>query len=422
MTPLWRHGPFGPISTRRAEKQAHPRDTRVGRTTHLPRRGALGAPVCSLVCEERRRAPRGQQGQALRRGRRDGVRQGDRRGVPTHRPRGAHPRVPSRQGAPPHPRGAPRAATSAREEALRDALPEYYAQAVRENDVDVIAAARDRHHRGPGGRPGRVRRRRRGPARRSTVAGLRRPAGRASRGPRPTDEEIDAQIDRLRSAVRRARAGRPSGASTATRHRSTSPARSDGEAARRVSRRGLPLRGRQRRHRARARRPPARREARRHPRVQRTAPRSRRGARSTSGCSSRRCKEHVLPELNDEWANEASEFETRRRAAGRPRRAACTIVRADAGADGAARAGRRGARPSWSTTSCPRRSSTTRCSSGCKTSPCASRPRASRSSSTSPRPAQSQDEFVDELREPPPSRRSRSTSRCGPSPTPRASR
>ncbi len=50
-----------------------------------------------------------------------------------------------------------------REEALREALPDYYAQAVVAHDVDVIAPARHRDHGRPGRGRGRVRCGRRDP-------------------------------------------------------------------------------------------------------------------------------------------------------------------------------------------------------------------------------------------------------------------
>ena len=94
-------------------------------------------------------------------------------------------------------------------------------------------------------------------------------------------------------------------------------------------------------------------------------------------------KEKVLPELTDEWATEASEFETLdelRDEPGRPH---------DPGAQGAGarwRCGRRSARrwPTLVTEDAPRgRWSPTRCRTASRTSPCGSRPRACASSSTS---------------------------------------
>ena len=65
--------------------------------------------------------------------------QGGRRRLPQDRPGGAPPGLPARQGAPQGARGPARPAAG-REQALQDALPEYYAAAVSEHDVDVIAA------------------------------------------------------------------------------------------------------------------------------------------------------------------------------------------------------------------------------------------------------------------------------------------
>ena len=83
----------------------------------------------------------------------------------------------------------------------------------------------------------------------------------------------------------------------------------------------------------------------------------------------------MLPELDDEFAAEASEFETLDELARRPRHPP------DPGRSGPRPrwpCARRSARPSpsWSTTSCPRRWSPTRCRSASRTWPCASRPRA----------------------------------------------
>ena len=69
-----------------------------------------------------------------------------------------------RRGACSRPASAPR---SARDQALQDSLPEYYAEAVVAENIDVDRAAGDRDHRGRGRRRRRVRRRRRGAARRS---------------------------------------------------------------------------------------------------------------------------------------------------------------------------------------------------------------------------------------------------------------
>jgi trigger factor len=86
---------------------------------------------------------------------------------------------------------------AAREEALREALPEYYAQAVRENDVDVIAPPEIDITAG----------REDGPISFDAVVEVRPRVSVAGYGglrvevprPRPSDEEIDAQVERMRA-------------------------------------------------------------------------------------------------------------------------------------------------------------------------------------------------------------------------------
>ena len=142
-----------------------------------------------------------------------------------------------------------------------------------------------------------------------SVGGLREPAGRdaRARGHRRGDRR---QIERLRDQFGELHGRRPAGASTATTSRSTSTA-SPRRADRGPHRRRLPLRGRQRHHRARARRGAARREGRRHPRVRRPSTRAttRRDAVHFRVLV-KEVKEKVLPEVTDEWASEASEFDT----------------------------------------------------------------------------------------------------------------
>jgi trigger factor len=85
----------------------------------------------------------------------------------------------------------------AREEALRESLPEYYAQAVRENDVDVIAPPEIDITAG----------REEGPVAFDAVVEVRPKVSVAGYGglrveipsPSPTDDEIDAQIERMRN-------------------------------------------------------------------------------------------------------------------------------------------------------------------------------------------------------------------------------
>ena len=94
---------------------------------------------------------RRQQGQALGRGRRAGVRDGARRRLPQDRPRGAHARLPPRQGAPQAARGPPRRGRGPRRGAARRhprLLRPGRARARRRRD----RRARDRHHRRRGGR------------------------------------------------------------------------------------------------------------------------------------------------------------------------------------------------------------------------------------------------------------------------------
>jgi trigger factor len=84
----------------------------------------------------------------------------------------------------------------AREQALRDALPEYYSQAVRDNDVDVIAAPEINITAGET----------EGPVAFDAVVEIRPQIMVPGYGglrvtlprPRATDDEIDAQIERLR--------------------------------------------------------------------------------------------------------------------------------------------------------------------------------------------------------------------------------
>ena len=182
-TPSWKGIAPGQVALRRGSR---PGCTGSGRP-----------PVHSPDCESHRRAPRGQQGQGHRRGRRGGVRAGGRCRVPEDRPRGPHPRVPARQGAPPaargplRPRGRPRAGAARRA-----------ARVLRRGRARARGRrhrpARDRHHRGRGGRA----RSRSTPSSRSgpVVAArrLRRPARRDPRAA-AADEEVDAQIDWLRS-------------------------------------------------------------------------------------------------------------------------------------------------------------------------------------------------------------------------------
>ena len=362
MTPLWRHGPFGPISVRRAREAGAAARGTCGSYDPFGQAGrSRRAPVCSLVCEERRRAPRGQQGQAFGRGRRGRVRQGDRRGVQADRPRGPHPRASAQARRPAASSRPGSAAPSAASEALRDSLPEYYAQAVVENDVDVIAPPEIDITAGQEEgdvafdavvevRP--VDRGRR----------LRRAAGRPSRASMPTDEEIDAQVERMRAqfaelepvdrpaldgdhvtidiagSPRRRSARRPRPPTTTCYEVGSGASRPSSTSTSRGAKAGDD------------------------PGVRRTAPRSRRGARSTSACSSRTSRSVSCP-------SSPTSGRTRRRSSRRVDELRADLAdrhrpsAQDAGADGAARACGDGARRARRRRPARGRSSTTRCSS-----------------------------------------------------------
>ncbi len=111
-----------------------------------------------------------------------------------------------------------------REQALHDALPEYYAQAVTDNDVDVIAAPEIDITAGQ----------EEGAVAFDAVVEIRPVIEVPGYGglrveiPRPeaTDDEIDAQIDRLRQVQAELRRRRPCRPGRGRRGRSTSPARS----------------------------------------------------------------------------------------------------------------------------------------------------------------------------------------------------
>ncbi len=168
----------------------------------------------------------------------------------------------------------------ARGEALRDAIPEYYAQAVRDNDVDVIAAPEIDITEGEED----------GPVAFEAVVEVRpvvvvpgyeslRVDHRRTGGHRGGDRRPDPAHAR---PARRAGHGRPArrrGRLRHHRHRGL-PGR---RAARGAHRPGLLLRGRQRRHRGRARRGPHRRVGGRRARLRRRAPRPRRGGPALRG-------------------------------------------------------------------------------------------------------------------------------------------
>ena len=149
-------------------------------------------PIHSPTCEEFVGSPRGQQGQAVGRGRRGRVRSRHRPGV-QRSPGGQPPGLPRRQGAaqgargPHRPRPGPRAGAARRGAAVPR---QGRARARRRPDRH----AGDRDHRRRGGGPGRVRRHVRGPPEIT-----RRPAtavcASSCRRSRPTDDEIEEAID-----------------------------------------------------------------------------------------------------------------------------------------------------------------------------------------------------------------------------------
>ena len=270
--------------------------------------------------------------------------------------------------------------------------PDYYAQALREHDVDAIAAPEIDITAGRGVGSGGVRRRGRGPA--AAHAGrLRRPAGQVP-SPTVTEEEIDAQVDRLR--------GNFGELSTVDR-----PARDgdhltidikgtrDGEPSGRHDHRRLPLRARQRHRPARAGRAAARGAAGRHPGLRRRAARRH---RSTFKVLVKEVKEKVLPEVTDEWASRGLGVRHGGRAAGRHRQAD-RAGQAGAGQHGPAQRGRRGAGRAGATTTRRRPWSTPRWSAGCTTSSTGWRPRAPPSASTWRRPGRPPEQVVGGLRE-----------------------
>ena len=135
-------------------------------------------------------SPRGQQGQAVRRGRRGRVRPRHRPGVQGHRPRGQ----PARASAPARRRARCSRPASvlgpAREQALRDAVPQLPRQGGARARRRPDRHAGDRDHRRPRSGPGRVRRHVRG-APEITVARLRRARGSSCRRSRRTDDDLD---------------------------------------------------------------------------------------------------------------------------------------------------------------------------------------------------------------------------------------
>ena len=174
-------------------------------------------------------------------------------------------------------------AEAARAEALQHALPEFYAEAVSEHDVDVIAAPEIEITGGRGGGRGRLRRRRRGPARsRASPATAACGSSRPARGHRRGDRRPGRPPPR---AVRRARRGRPAAPPTATSSPSTSPARRTASPSPGLTAEDYLYRVGAAPIVARARRAARRGQGRRHPRLRRRATPAPSRTPSTSGCS-----------------------------------------------------------------------------------------------------------------------------------------
>ena len=203
---------------------------------------------------------------------------------------------------------------------------------------------------------------------------------------------------------------------TATTSRSTSHGATRRRDRRRPARRRLPLRGRQRRRRARARRAARRRQGRRHRRLRRRP--------SRAGEDAGR-----LPRPGEGGQGEGAP--RGRPTSGPARRRSSTPSTSCAptsrnrhrhgqegpGADGAARRRRSTRWSTWSTTSCPRRSSTPRSSAASQDLAHRLQHQGATSSSTSRPPARPAKQFIADACARRPSARSRPTSRCGPWPS-----
>ena len=285
---------------------------------------------------------------------------------------------------------------AARADALQHALPEYYAQAVTEHEVDVIAAPEIDITVGRDGGRRRLRRRRRGPApdhRRR----LRQPAGRRSSRPRPPTRRSTHRIDHLREQFAELVTVSTATPATATRSPSTSPAR---------------------RTASRCRASPPRATgtwsaaARSSPSSTSSSP-GRRSATSSQFTADhpdpeqdpvdfrvlvKEVAEQKLPDARRRLGRRGLRVRHRRRAAGRHRPSGSGWSRRSRRRWPSRRRPARPS-PSWSRTRCPSRSSTPRCRTGSRTSPCASRPRAWTSASTSRPPAATRRPSSAELRE-----------------------
>ena len=253
-----------------------------------------------------RRAGRGQQGPPVRRSRRGRGRPGARRHRPSPGPAGASPRDPSGKV----PRQVLEArlggATALRQQALSDALPDLYARAVVDTELDPIAAPEIDIKSGED----------EGPVTFDAVVEIRPTVSIAGYGglqvTLPTievgDDEVRAQVDRLHSdqSAELTSVGRPArvGDHVSIDMHGTRPA------GRGPARGGLPLRDRQRRGDRRSRRAAHRRQARSI--LQFSAPVRTDDTEEEAQIRVlvKDVKEKVLTELSDQWATEASEFET----------------------------------------------------------------------------------------------------------------
>ena len=230
--------------------------------------------------------------------------------VPEAGPRGAHPGLPSGQGAPAAARGPARDRHRARAGAARLAarvLRRRGQRARRRRD----RAARDRDHRRPGRRRRRVRGGRRGAsagAARRLRRAPRRAAVRADRRRR-----VDQQVDRAARTLRRPRPTPTTRSSTTRTPRSTSPGRSAASRSKgsprptsstasaptwscpsSTSSSAAPGRAR------------SSSSARRSPNASASAP----AKKASFRVLVKEAKHKVLPDLTDEWVDEASEFDT----------------------------------------------------------------------------------------------------------------
>ena len=282
--------------------------------THPPARPATPAdiPDQEIRREERRRDPQPDPGQADRRGALRGAQAEPRRGLQDDRLAGHRPRLPQGQGARRGSSTSGSAAAPCCEEAVNEALPQ------------LLRAGR-RGERGPPARPARGRRdrgarpeRRRRPEvhRRGRRPARDRPARprRRSRSPSTTSRSPTADVDERLQHLRErfgtlAPVERPA-AERRLRRRSTSRPRST--ARRSTPSPGISYEVGTRQHARRPRRGPRRDDRRARPRTF-TAPLAggeHAGEDADVTVTVQSVKERELPELDDDFAQLASEFDT----------------------------------------------------------------------------------------------------------------